>query len=88
MKLNIQRNRWVILKDRKKIFCGLARDYQFKNIDDIGGTAIKTYQSESKARASFIRSWWTAEELIEANRIEFVEVIESISTRKLANLKE
>lgn len=37
--------------------CGLARQYYFKPIDDIGDTQIKTYSSEKKAIAGFERSW-------------------------------
>lgn len=82
MKLHIQRYRWVIVRDRKEIFCGLAQGYQFKAIDDVSGTAIKTYSSEKMARVGFLRSWHDAQELIDAGRVEFVEVIESLETQE------
>ena len=45
--MKIQRKRWVIMRNnRTEIFCGLARNYQFKPVDDIGNTSIKTYRSE------------------------------------------
>lgn len=80
--ISIKRKRYVIVKDNKYIFCGLARNYQFKSIDDIGDTAVKTYLSEKKARASFISSWRRAEELIESGSVRFVEVMESIEQMK------
>ncbi len=82
LKLHIQRYRWIIVRDRKEIFCGLAQDYQFKNIDDIGSTAIKTYSSEQKARYGFLNSWGNAQKLIDAGRVEFVQVIESLGTQE------
>lgn len=45
--MTIARKRWVIIKDNK-IFCGLARNYKFKPIDDIGDTAIKPTQVKRK----------------------------------------
>lgn len=80
MKLHIQRNRWVIVLDKERIFCGLSQSYLFKAIDDLGNTAVKTYSSEKMARTGFLRSWYDAPELIDAGRVEFVEVIESLGT--------
>ena len=56
----INRERWVIVRDGKDIFCGLARNYKFKPIDDIGDTPIKTYLSRNKAISSFNSSWTQA----------------------------
>ena len=81
MKIHIQRDRWVVIKDQKEIFCGLAQQYYFKKISEIGDTAIKTYASKNKAIASFKRSWWDAEELIESGSVQFVNVVEEIGTR-------
>lgn len=80
MILHIQRYRWIVVRDGKDIFCGLAREYEFKAIDNIGDTAIKTYRSRNIAEISFRRSWWHADELIEAGRIEFVKVVEQVCT--------
>lgn len=82
MKLHIQRYQWVIVRDRKEIFCELAQGYQFKAINGVGCTAIKTYPSEQKARLDFLRNYKWADELIDTDRIEFVEVIESLGTEE------
>lgn len=79
MKVNIKRTRYIIVRDKKEVFCGIAQNYKFKEIDNLGDTAIKTYLSENKARASFISSWYGAEKLIDSGRIEFIKVIEAIS---------
>lgn len=56
--MNISRKRWVITRNQgTEIFCGLARAYQFKSVQDIGDTAIKTYLSRNKAIAAFESSW-------------------------------
>ena len=56
--MKISRKRYIITRNnRKEIFCGLARNYTFKDINNLGNTAIKTYQSENTARVSFKNSW-------------------------------
>ena len=75
--MTIARKRWVIIKDNK-IFCGLARNYKFKPIDDIGDTAIKTYTSKKKAESSFEISWFGGEELLKTGQAKAIEVIESL----------
>ena len=65
--MKIERKRWVIMRNnRTEIFCGLARNYQFKKISEIGDTAIKTYRSEKQALSSFESSWWKPDFEIEA----------------------
>lgn len=79
--MNITRIRYVVVTaDEKKIFCGLARHYEFKDIDNIGNTAIKTYLSENKAKSSFLDSWWDSKESdFEPNgKYKVVKVIEQI----------
>ena len=49
----ITRKRYIIVRNGTHIMCGLARQYYFKPIDDIGDTQIKTYSSEKKAIAGF-----------------------------------
>lgn len=73
-KINIKRKRWVIVRNGTDIFCGLARHYEFKPIDDIGNTAIKTYLSRKKAIASFENSWAKFDDI----HYKAVEVEESI----------
>jgi len=75
--LTIARKRWVIIKE-DKIFCGLARNYKFKPINDIGDTAIKTYTSKKKAESSFESSWWDGEELLKTGQAKAIEVVESL----------
>lgn len=75
--MKIERERWVIIKG-DEIFCGLARNYQFKPIDNIGNTAIKTYLSKNKAESSFITSWRDGKELLESGEAKVVKVIESL----------
>ena len=74
----IERKRWVIMRNnRKEIFCGLARNYQFKKIDNIGDTAVKTYVSKNKAIASFENSWSCID--FEYEAVEIVERYEVVS---------
>lgn len=81
MNIQIVRTRYVIVRDDNSIFCGLARDYQFKPINDIGDTAIKTYLSEKKAKASFLRSWSNSSERdFDTGKYKVVEVEERIMT--------
>ena len=75
--MKIERERWVIIKG-DEIFCGLARNYQFKPIDNIGNTAIKTYLSKNKAESSFLGSWRDSKELLESGEAKVVKVIESL----------
>ena len=74
--MKIERKRWIIMRNnRKEVFCGLARNYEFKPVEEIGDTAMKTYLSKKKAISSFENSW---------SRIDFeyeaVEIIERYET--------
>ena len=51
--INIKRQRWIIVRDGQEVYCGTAKNYYFKPIEDIGNTAIKTYMSKAVAIASF-----------------------------------
>lgn len=74
--MRIERKRWIITRNnRTEIFCGLARNYQFKNVNDIGDTAVKTYLSKNKALASFRNSWWKPDFEVEA--VEVTEIYET-----------
>ena len=75
--MTITRKRWVIIKD-DKIFCGLAQNYKFKPINDIGDTAIKTYTSKKKAESSFESSWFGGGELLKTGRAKAIEIVESL----------
>jgi hypothetical protein len=78
--MKIQRERFVIItSDNKKIFCGRAKSYEFRKITDLRNIAVTTYESEARARASFIRSWGYGEELLEDNEVKIVKVMETFS---------
>ena len=78
MRLKIERTRWVImLKSRTEIFCGLARNYTFKPVNNIGNTAVKTYLSKNKALSSFESSWRNPNFEVEA--VEIKEIYESVN---------
>ena len=70
----ITRKRYIIVRDGTHIMCGLARQYHFKPIDDIGDTQIKTYSSEKKAISGFKSSWG----LEIGGRYEVIEVEEVV----------
>ena len=73
--MRIERERWVIMRNnRTEIFCGLARNYQFKPVDNIGNTAIKTYRSENTALSSFASSWQPE---FEVEAVKIKEIYES-----------
>ena len=78
--MKISRERWVIIRNNTDIFCGLARNYEFKPIDNIGNTAIKTYLGKNKAEASFRQSWYRGKELLESGKVKAVKVIETIES--------
>ena len=80
MKISIQRKRYIIIRTKdNSIFCGLARNYEFKKINDLKDTPLKTYVSEKKAKASFLQSWWNSkEEQFVDGTYKIVEVIESV----------
>lgn len=55
--MKIERKRYVVMrKNRTEIWCGLSKHFQFKPVDDIGETAIKTYRTEKQA-LSGCSSW-------------------------------
>lgn len=61
--INIKRIRFVVVRTTdNSIFCGLARNYEFKKISELKDTPLKTYLSEKKAKSSFLLSWRGAEE--------------------------
>lgn len=76
--MKIQRKRWVIIRNENEIFCGLARHFTFKPIDNIGETSIKTYLSKAKAEAGFRRSWL----LPDRENWKAVEVTETIESEE------
>lgn len=81
MKINISRERWVVIKNENMIYCGLSKNFHFNELTNIKNTAIKSYLSENKARVSFISSWHNAEELIESGTVKFIKVIENLRSQ-------
>ena len=77
--ITIKRIRYVVINNHNEIFCGLARNYTFKPIDNIGDTAIKTYLSEKKAKSSFLSSWYAKEEDFNNGTFRVVKVTEAIT---------
>lgn len=74
MKLT-ERTRWIIRrKDTGEIMCGLARQFHFKLINEIGDTAIKTYRSKKQALSAFDMSWSHVNFEVEA--VKVVEIME------------
>ena len=77
--MRIERKRYVIMRNnRTEIWCGLAKNFYFKKVDEIGDTSVKTYLSEAKARnickcASWINGSWD-------RNFEVVPVLEIIDT--------
>lgn len=69
-----KRERYIIRrKDNGKIFCGLARNFQFKSPEDIKGASVKTYRSARQALAAFQSSWGADD-----SEIEVVKVVEQL----------
>lgn len=63
--MKIQRKRYVIMRNnRSEIWCGLAQNYHFKPINDIGDTQIKSYSSEAKAESVIDRWHMRSSEII------------------------
>lgn len=77
--ISIKRIRYVVITgDEEKIFCGLARNYHLKSINDIGDTPVKTYMSRQKAISSFINSFYCSIKDFETGKYKVVPVYESI----------
>ena len=86
----IKRIRYVIVRTKDEaVFCGLARNYQFKTLDKLGDTEIKTYMSEAKAKASFLDSWWKSKrEDFENGTYKVVKVFQILEEAKIESEEE
>ena len=79
----ISRVRYIIMRNnRTEVFCGLAREYYFKKVEDIKDTAVKTYVTEKKARSAFERSWRTMENI---EIVPVTETYEFLDTERALN---
>lgn len=71
--MKIERTRYVVIrKEDGYIFCGVAKNYDFKDPNDLGDTPFKTFPSEAKAIDGFKRSYG------DICAIEVKKVIESL----------
>ena len=68
--MHFVRERWVVFRESDdKIFCGNARNYQWKDLKDIGNTNICTYMSEKKALAAACASYGYSKDQVRAERV-------------------
>lgn len=71
--MKIERKRYVVMRNnRTEIWCGLTKQFRFKNISDIGEVAIKTYRTKNQALAG-CSSWDRDFEVVPV--IETIEII-------------
>jgi hypothetical protein len=69
--MNFSRERWVVFrKSDNKIFCGSARNYEWRALDDIGNARIVTYMSEKKAISSAATSYGYTKEQVRAEKVQ------------------
>jgi hypothetical protein len=68
--MNFSRERWVVFRELdNKIFCGSARNYEWRDLKDIGNANICTYMSEKKALAAARSSYGYEEDQVRAERV-------------------
>lgn len=69
--MKFSRERWVVFRESdNKIFCGSARNYEWRALDDIGNARIVTYMSEKKAISSAAASYGYTKEQIRAEKVQ------------------
>lgn len=67
--MKIERKRYVIMRNnRTEIWCGLAQNFHFRKLEEIGKNSIKTYNSRTKAESS-CSSWDDDWEVVEVKEI-------------------
>ena len=50
--MKIERKRYVVMRNnRSEIWCGLAKHFDFRPIEQVKDVSVKTYRSESQARS-------------------------------------
>lgn len=68
--MNFSRERWVVFRTiDNKIFCGSARNYKWKDLNDIGNTNICTYMSKNKALSAAKTSYGYTDDQVRAERV-------------------
>ena len=73
--MKIKRTRYVVMRNnRTEIWCGLTKNNYFKKVDEIGRNAIRSYDSEKRAKSSYNVSccpYWN-------ENYEIVEITETL----------
>ena len=68
--MNFTRERWVVFRESDdKIFCGQARNYEWRSLAEIGNANICTYMSEKKALAAVCSSYGYEADQVRAERV-------------------
>jgi hypothetical protein len=68
--VNFSRERRVVFRESdNKIFCGSARNYEWRDLESIGNARIATYMSEKKAISSAATSCGYQSEQVRAERV-------------------
>ena len=76
--MKIKRTRYIIMRnDRTEIWCGVSKHFYFKNISEIGNASIKTYESESRAKAS------CSSRNKDFEVVKIIEIIETLESKEI-----
>lgn len=68
--MRFSRERWVVFRESDdKIFCGSARNYEWRSLKDIGNARIATYMSDKKAISSVTASYGYSPDQVRAEKI-------------------
>lgn len=68
--MNFSRERWVVFRESdNKIFCGSARNYEWRDLNELGNARIATYMSEKRAISSATASYGYTPEQVRAERV-------------------
>ena len=68
--MRLVRERWVVFREAdNKIFCGSARNYEWRDLKDVGNARIATYMSEKKAISSAMVSYGYSADQIRAEKV-------------------
>jgi hypothetical protein len=68
--MNFSRERWVVFRKLDdKILCGSARNYEWRNLEDVGNARIATYMSEKKAMSAAFSSYGYTPEKVRAEKV-------------------
>jgi hypothetical protein len=69
--MRLCRERWVLFRESdNKIFCGSARNYEWRDLKDIGNARIATYMTEKKAISAAFSSYQYTPEQVRAEKVQ------------------